>query len=162
MKINKKSQAWGIDLVFAFIIFSVGIMIFFVYSINQTGEAKEKFDSLTVDGDFILNNILSEGYPIDWNSSNVIIIGIISDGKINNTKLERFYNLSLNNYTTTISKFRTRYNYYFSFDNMSISSGAINGIGKSDVNTSNNVIRITRYSIYNNKPTVVKLDIGGN
>ena len=162
---SNRSQAWGMDLVFGFIIFTVGILAFFVYSINQSGEVRENFESLGVDGSFILNNILSDGYPQDWNSSNVVVIGILSNNKINETKLERFYNLTQSNYPITRSLFRTKYDYYFYFDNdnITISSGIIDGIGKPGVNrtniSSNNLIKISRYSIYKNKPVVINLDI---
>jgi len=163
MTMNKRSQAWGIDLIFGIMIFSVGIMIFFIYSVNQSGETKESLVNLGHDGDNILSNLLSDGYPTDWNSSNVIEIGILSNNKINETKLERFYNFTINNYAQTRSIFKTRYNYYLSFDNMTINSIVIDGIGKPGVNRTNlninatNLIKITRLSIYKDKPATIYL-----
>jgi hypothetical protein len=164
MKKNKRGQAWSIDLIIAVIIFSAGILIFFIYSINQAGEAKKVLNELGYQGDVILNNILSEGYPVDWNNTNVVTIGIMTNNKINETKLERFYNYSTSDYQKTRSKFNTRYDYYFTFSNMTtLNSSYIDGIGRVGTNVSNisssSLIKITRFSIYKEKPTTVYLYI---
>jgi len=164
MKLNKRGQAWSIDLIIAVIIFSAGILIFFIYSINQAGEAKEVLSELGYQGDVILNNLLSEGYPQDWNQTNVVTIGILSNNKINETKLERFYNYSISDYSATRSKFNTRYDYYFTFSDMTINSVPVDGIGMPgivDVNNinSSSLIKITRFSIYKEKPTTIYLYI---
>ena len=98
---SKRSQAWGMDLVIALAIFSVGLVAFYIYSLNAPSEAKEVIDSLFYDGKIIANSILSEGYPINWNLSNVVTLGILSENKINETKLRRFYNLTQTNYPKT-------------------------------------------------------------
>lgn len=163
MKRNKKAQAWGIDLIVGVIIFSIGVLIFFIYSINHSGEAKESLEGLSYEGNTLFSNILSEGYPKDWNESNVIEIGILDNNKINETKLERFYYLSKDNYKETKSIFNTRYDYYFSFENMTINSSVIQGIGNAEINLSSinatNLLKITRFSIYEEKPTTVYLYI---
>jgi hypothetical protein len=163
MRINKRGQAWSIDLVVGVIIFSVGVLIFFIYSVNQAGEAKESLEGLSYDGDILFSNILSEGYPQDWNENNVVKIGILDEDRINETKLERFYNFANNDYARTKSIFNTRYDYYFSFSNMTINSAAIEGIGKpgTDLNNINaiNLLKITRFSIYKNKPITIYLYI---
>jgi hypothetical protein len=163
MKLNKRGQAWSIDLIIAIIIFSAGILIFFIYSINQASEAKEVLSELGYQGDVILNNILSEGYPQDWNQTNVVTIGILSGNKINETKLERFYDYSISDYSGTRSKFNTRYDYYFTFSNMTINSFPVYGIGMFGTNVSNisssSLIKITRFSVYKEKPTTIYLYI---
>jgi hypothetical protein len=153
----KKSQAWGLDLIIAMVIFSVGITAFFVYSINYSREAEENFNLMKTEGDFIFNNILSSGYPSDWSAENVVVIGISDDGKINETKLERFFELANNDYDRTKFLFNTRYNYFFFFlDNMTIGSSVVRGIGKpgtvpENIN-SKNLVKITRMVSYKNKP----------
>ncbi len=162
MKTNKRGQAWGIDLIIAFIIFLMGILIFFVYSVNYSEESKENLYSLSHDGDIIFNSILSEGYPMDWNSTNVIRIGILTNGRINETKLERFYNFSVNNYAKTKNKFNTPYDYYFNMSSkIMISTSVIEGIGKPGINLNNlnssNLIKITKFTIYKEKPVTAYL-----
>ena len=98
---NKQAQAWGADLMIALVIFSIGIFVFFLYSINAPTEAEESIDNLFYEGKIIASSILSEGHPEDWTFGNVVTIGILSQGKINETKLERFYNLAQADYAKT-------------------------------------------------------------
>jgi hypothetical protein len=168
---NKMGQAWGIDMIVAFMIFLIGILIFFVYSVNYSGEAKESLDSLSHDGEIVLNNILSEGYPANWdpanNSKYPIKIGILSENKINETKLERFYDLAKTdtNYSETKRIFNINYDYYFFMrENMTIGLDRVTGIGKPGVTNLNNIdssnlIKLTRFTVYKEKPTTVYLYI---
>ncbi len=157
--LNVKSQAWGIDLAIALVIFTFGILIFFFYTVNRPNEAKENIDSLSYDGGAIASAVLSKGYPDNWNASNIVTLGILSDNKINETKLEYFYNLSTEDYNRTRALFNTRFEYYISFSqNVSIGGLEVEGIGN-EPNNEKNLIRITRFTIYKNKPTTVYFDI---
>jgi len=126
------------------------------------GELEENMQNLFYDGEIITNTILSEGYPINWNETNVDKIGILSDNKINETKLERFYNLAQTDYEETKIIFNTKYNYYLFLDkNITINSVSIEGIGKPGVNKNNinteNLIKITRITVFENKPATAYL-----
>ena len=155
---NKKAQAWGIDLMVAVAIFSMGIIIFYVYSLNNYNETEEEIEKLFYDGKLISNLILSEGHPEDWNNETVIQIGILNNNKINQTKLEKFYNLSQTNYQKTKELFSTKYDYYFFLENnITINSQTVEGIGKPGTSKNNitvqNLIKVTRFAIYQDKPT---------
>jgi hypothetical protein len=159
---KQKAQIWGIDLIVGVIIFSIGILIFFIYSVNQTSESKENLEELSYDGEIILDSLLSEGYPDNWDSMNVIKIGILNNEKINETKLMKFYNLTKTDYPKTKSIFGSRYDYYFFMnENITINSEEVSGIGKPwfDLNniTSVNLIKITRFTVYREKPATVYL-----
>lgn len=150
------------DLIIGLVIFLIGIVVFMIYSINYSGESEEIFSSLTYDGEIIMNEILSEGHPENWNTTNVIKIGILSNEKINQTKLEKFYNLSQTNYQTTKEIFNTPYEYYLFLEKpLSINEGTKEGIGKpgttKDSIDSTNLIKITRFTIYQNKPVTAYL-----
>ena len=55
----------------------------------------------------------------------------MTEDKINDSKLARFYNFSLSDYPLTKRKFNTEYDYYFFLDsNMSIEGNTVDGIGK--------------------------------
>ncbi|MFH1291256.1 MAG: hypothetical protein ABIH79_01740 [archaeon] len=160
MRIEKGGQIWGFDILTGIVLFLVGIIVFFVYSLNQPSEAQDNFEFLFYDGKIIADNLMSSGYPLDWNSSNVITLGISSEDKINETKLERLYEMiyTENNYTLTKTLFNTQYDYYFFLDqNMTINSIEVEGIGKPGVTKDNidarNLIKITRFTIYQNKTT---------
>jgi len=156
-KFSKKSQAWGIDLMVGAFIFLIGITVFYIYSMNSPEESKETVESISYDSKFISDTILSEGYPINWNPSNVIRIGVLTKDKIDETKLEVFYNLAQTDYNRTKILFDTKYDYYFFMDK-NISSATINvrGIGKPnfDINNINakNLIKVTRFVIYKDEP----------
>ena len=162
MKKHRKAQAWGTDLTFAFLIFSVGIIIFFVYTINYTSESKENSEIMFYEGENIIKGILSEGSTEDWNENNVIKIGILNNNKINETKLELFYNFTQSNYSRTKNIFDSSYDYYFFLDNnFTINSVDVEGIGKPGVYKDNinaiNLIKITKLTIYKDKPVTAYL-----
>ena len=163
---SRKAQIWSLDLMAGLALFLVGIMIFSIYSLNQPSQAKENFGLLSYDGKIIADNLLSEGYPKNWNSNNAITLGITTSNKINQTKLENLYQMIYvqNNYTKTKNLFNTEYDYYFFLDqNMTVSIGSIEGIGKPGVTKINinakNLIKITRFTIYQNKTTPLYLYI---
>lgn len=156
----KRGQAWGVDLMVAVIIFSIGIVFFLLYSSNNSKSSRESYEVLYYEGKSISDNILSEGYPKDWNSSNVVMIGLTINNRIDQNKLEEFYNLSQNDYQKTKKIFGTRYDYYFLMEgNLTVNSAEISGFGKPGVNITEidpkNLIKINRISIYKNKPVTI-------
>ena len=152
------AQVWSLDIMVGLSLFLVGMMMFFTYTINQSDETTEVFELLSHDGKILADNLMSKGYPEDWNSSNAVIIGLTTDNRINDTKLTSLYNMIYtgNNYTKTKRLFSTNYDYYFFFDeNMTINLNSVEGIGKPGVTknniTSKNLVKITRLTIYQNK-----------
>jgi len=158
---NCRGQAWGFDLMMAAILFTAGIIVFFLYSINYPTEGKETLDKLFYEGNIIADNLLSEGSPDDWDSSNVARIGILNDNKINQTKLERFSDLASADYQKTRVLFNTKYDYFFNLsETIIIDSDPIEGIGSSFQNQNpTNLIKITRLTVYNNKPVTLNIYI---
>ncbi len=156
---TKKAQAWGVDLIVASIIFLIGILSFYLYAINTPKESETIIEKLSYQGDTIANSLLSEGYPRNWDEENVLILGILTENKINKTKLERFYNISINNYEKTKFLFNTNYNYYVLFqENITINGNSINGLGKSPENATN-IIKLSRIIVYNDKPSTLEIEI---
>ncbi len=159
MQFKNKAQGWGFDLMVASIIFITGLVVFYLYSLNSPTETQEVLNVLTYDGNLIANAFLSEGYPLDWNENNVISLGIMSNNRINQTKLERFYALSTSNYQKTKELFNTKYEYYiFSSENFTIAGQEVSGIGNFPLNPKN-LIKISRITIYNNKPIDLNFEI---
>jgi hypothetical protein len=159
IKKNKSGQAWSVDMIVALGLFSIGIVVFLVYSFNFSDHNRDVYEDLFYDAEFMSNILLSEGYPVDWNQGNVVQIGILSDGN----KLDELHNLIGNgDYERTRNLFNTKYDYYFFFsEEMVLHEGAVpvDGLGKPDFDPENiiedNLIKITRFSIYNNKPVSV-------
>lgn len=162
--INKRAQFWGTDLTVAFIIFALGIVTFYLYSFNYSNEAEDTLQILQSEGDIISEILLSTGSPENWDTSNVIQIGLTTNGKINQTKLEYFYELTSNNYENAKQELNTKYNFYFFVDEQfEVNSNYIDGIGEPNTNRThingNNIIKTTRFTIYKNKPTTATLYI---
>jgi hypothetical protein len=160
---NKKAQAWGIDLMIAVVIFILGTTLFYVYIIDSKNTEKISKD-LKNSGDIIMNNIFSEGFPSNWSLSTVTKIGILQQGKISEEKLEKFYLLSNSDYQKTKSLFETKYDFlFFLSENMSINSIAVESIGKPYTNKASilteNLIRVNRITVYKNKPVTATLYI---
>jgi len=160
---SKKAQGWGIDLIVALMIFSAATILFYTFSLNYFSDSEDNFNLLKNDGELIMNHLLSEGYPQNWNQTNVVKIGLLSNERINQTKLELFYNLTQTDYQKTKNLFLTKYDYFFSIENknITISVGQIRGIGKprTIINKINatNLIKIKRISVYKEKPVTVYL-----
>ncbi len=160
---EKKAQGWGFDLVVASIIFSFAIVFFYIFAINYSTVGEENFNNLAYEGQLAAESILSEGYPADWNNNTVVRIGILSQNKINQTKLERFYNMANSSeYNRTKVLFNIAHDYNVSFSsNVTIPGvGDVSSIGKTKSNPEN-LIRVTRFSIYNNKPITLDIDVSG-
>jgi hypothetical protein len=156
---KKRGQAWGIDLAVAFMIFAFGITVFFLYAVNKSDDAGETLDTMIYEGNVVADSVLSEGNPKDWNSSNVVALGILSDKKINDTKLENFYYLSIEDYSKTQQLFNIHVNYYFYLSkNMTINSSEVEGIGKKPVGEEN-LVKITRFTIYEDTPSTAYIYI---
>lgn len=161
MKIhNKKAQTWGIDLVIAMTIFSIAIIIFFLYSINFAGYETTEFKSLDYDAEIIADSILSSGSPENWTTNNVIIPGILSNNKINQTKLNNLKTLTSTQqgYQSIKLKFSTKYDFYFFLNNAPDEGAGKPGTNPNTIsNEKQNLVKITRFIIYENKPKTAYL-----
>lgn len=88
-----KGQIFLTDLVASVAVFSIFVMAFGV----MWNTAIEEFEDGTVDydrGGRTFNLLTTEGYPEDWNSSNVEVPGLYTDGNLNETKLLRLDNFT--------------------------------------------------------------------
>lgn len=159
---KNKGQAWGFDLFAAIFIFLGGIVIFYFYSLNYPSEGTNTLQSLSYEGNLIAEMLLTEGYPQNWNENNVVRIGIMSNNKINQTKLELFHNLTLtdNNYKKTQGIFTVRNNYFISPSKpFIINNIGVNLIGRNYTDNSQNIIKISRLTIYKDEPITLNIYI---
>ena len=154
---KKRGQAWGLDLIIGAIIFSIGIIAFYFFAINSQQEQSDKLEELNYAATSLADNFLSEGLPENWNSSNVIRLGVTNNNKINQTKLDRLYNLSIQDYSLTKNRFNTIKEYYIVFkDPVIIEGQQVSFIGKIPQNQ-NNLIKQTRLSVYQDKPLTIEV-----
>lgn len=165
---EKRAQAWGFDVMMASTIFALGLVVFFLYSLNYPRQSEDTINALQFDGNFIAENLLSVGSPNNWDQNNVASIGLTNENKINQTKLERMYDMTnfVNNnagYNRTKSLLNTRYDFFFNFtQQISIRGVPLQGgIGRNYTGDPNkipkNLIKVTRLTVYNNQPTTMQL-----
>jgi len=134
---TKKAQAWSLDIVIATVIFLTGIIVLYVYAINYLGQSDDQLEQLFYEGNLASELILSEE---DF--------GIIFDNQVNQTKLNE-YNL---NYPEKKNLLGVTSNFYFTLDD-------VNYFGSVNTTSVEDLIQITRITVYNYKPTKFQLFI---
>lgn len=152
---NKKAQGWGLDLTIGFLIFFIGIFFVYMYAVNYGGGSETILNSLKTQGETGSSLILSEGSPENWEGlNNTETPGILTNNKINQTKLDRFYNITdtSTEYQRTKNRLDITKEFYFNFSGIKVNGEEVEGIGKKP-NNANNLIKTERVTIYENKIT---------
>ncbi len=155
---KRRGQIWSLDMMMAVVMFMLALFMVYQYLINSERTNVSDIEELARDSQVISSQLLSEGLPKGWNSTDVKMIGVAKDFRINETCWERFSNIS---YDRSRSVFNTRYHYYVYFtdneDNL-ITIGGIDGIGKPGVVSANvsevqtkRIIKVDRLAIYDSK-----------
>jgi hypothetical protein len=157
---TQNGQAWGFDLIIAVMIFLVGVILIYFYTINYPGQEQDEIQNLQYEGQILSETLLSDGSPVNWNMTNVLRPGILSNGKINQTKLAMFKDLSnATNYQFARALFRMRNNYYIEFQNPIIISGQSTSLIGLNRTNEKNLVKTTRVVIYENNLTTFKFYI---
>lgn len=163
---ENKAQTWSFDLVIGITIFIIAIIVFYLYVINFSNEREETLTSLSYDLQIVSSNLLSEGSPKNWTPDQVYIPGIVSNKRIDETKIKDFYTLVQTDYAGVKRLLNTKFDFYFFFsEKIETDTGFVDGIGKYGVNRTNiidienpkNILKITRITIYRNKPMPLSL-----
>ncbi|HLC31167.1 MAG TPA: hypothetical protein VJK51_00730 [Candidatus Nanoarchaeia archaeon] len=155
---ESQAQAWGFDIIIAVIIFTAGILVLFIYTLNYPGQSQEKINDMQKEGSYMLSILLSEGNPSNWTTETVIQPGLLSNNRLNDTKLSQWHTLSQTNYPLSKQLLNAKYNHYLYLSEPFTFPSAPGGIGQQPSNTKNR-IKITRLSLYNNKPVTVFLEV---
>ena len=135
---NKKAQAWGLDLLVASIIFVISIVVIYFYAINYVSSSSESLRGLFFEAEIASNILLSSEEN-----------GILTDWKIDKTKLEIFDSLPENEKKAVLGLSK---NFYFYVEGMHI-GGALNEyVGILNSTETESQIQIVRLCIYENKP----------
>lgn len=142
---RKRAQVWYADFAIGLLIFMVAIVGFMTYTYTEVTSDEEDLDSLIIDAKVIAASLVSEGYPADWNATNVTRVGLTDgDHRIDQSKLDIFSNLS---YSDRAGVMGTTKDYYFY---MQYANGTrFNILGQSG-NESDVLVQVTRIVIYNN------------
>ena len=149
-------------MIIAIVIFGVAIAVYYKTMTNISNQDEVLLDDILLSAKSISDSIMTEGYPYNWTESNVTRIGIITEDKVNETKLSYFSNIS---YKKTKNVFGTIHDYYVFFVDSKGSPIKINqtheGIGKPGVNSTNinekenpkKLASVKRIVVKNNKIT---------
>ncbi len=140
---SKRSQVWSLDIIVAAIIFLIGIIVLYFYAINYSSQAKVELDELFYDGKIASDLLLSEE---DF--------GILINSKINQSKLNGFDALSDQDKRGVLG---VSHNFYFTFDNLEINGNPTEYVGIINTTQTENLIQVTRLTIYKNKPIKFQL-----
>jgi len=153
----KKAQAWGVDIIVASVVFFITLFLFYQHYSNLASAESGDIDLLIQDSKTVSESLIEPGYPVDWNSTNVIRIGLTYDNqRLNETKLLYFSQID---YDESKKILNTKYDYLVFFYNHTGDIDSINGIsnvGKPGVTPDNvytqenpdKLVDISRFLIY--------------
>ncbi|MFH1210859.1 MAG: hypothetical protein V1645_03000 [archaeon] len=154
---TNKGQTWAIDFLIGTVMFFIALFVFYQYYSNTSTMDVGELQTIRRDAQAISNSLLSEGYPENWNDTEVERIGIVDEGyRLNESKLT---SLTAMDYPTTKSILNTRYDYYFYFLDTNEQTANISTYGKPGVNMTNveeiedpdKIVTLSRFVLYNNK-----------
>ncbi len=141
-KRDKRGQGWGLDLFSAITIFIIAAIILYVYAINYTNQSQNIIDEMTYEATLASELILSED---DF--------GILTNGKVNQSKLNDFNS----SYLVRKAFFGLRNDFYFTMDDLEIEGSSTQAAGRLNQSQVSDLVKVTRVTIYKNKPT--KLEV---
>ncbi|MBN1156764.1 hypothetical protein JXA85_04050 [Candidatus Woesearchaeota archaeon] len=158
-KRSKKSQMFMIELALAILIFVSAMSLYYKYLSDMKTSSAEELNELIDNARDISESFLTPGQPNDWNSTDVNMIGIANNNRINETKLLSFRNIS---YDETKFLLATQYEFYVFFKNrygnpVRILNDTAEGIGKPGINSTNikeqddvkSIIKVERIVVMN-------------
>jgi len=138
---SKKSQMWYMDFIIGLTIFTMILILSFRYMGDDYIIQTRDKQSLVHTSKLFSESLMSEGIPQNWTEATVTNPGILSNNKLNLTKLELLNNITLNNYDYIRSLFELKSEFLFYF-----------------TDTNDNIINLTNYTYYG-KQGYTKTDI---
>ncbi len=150
---TKKGQVFTIDFLLALLIFIATIIMSLKLVLNTAND--DDYQILQLEARAISDNLMTEGLPTDWNSTNVLLPGILTDKKLSISKLQSLKELGYNNVSGLLN---ARKNFYFYFANSSsilnitfCGFGAINETCSPPEINSKNIVRLDRIVLHEQK-----------
>ncbi len=145
-----KGQAWTTDFMFAMLIFSIAVVLYLTYSIQPNNF------SINKDFERFSSYVLSDGLPENWNETDMIYPGILSNGVINSTKFSMMKNM---NETKISSSYGITSEFYV---NVTKRDGTISDIdGPAEFgkypSTASFVLKKSRISSFGGEPVIVNI-----
>lgn len=146
-----KGQVWSLDILVAFTILLGGIIFFYYQNPLESSIPEGDTETLTLHAKSISGFLVSAGFPANWTSENVTIIGL-TDGNTRLSQTKVYYHSSID-YKRTKNLLSTTRDYQISFRdrmNSPFSIGNVTTLGKnSSAENPENIVTLTRYIFYN-------------
>jgi hypothetical protein len=145
--------------------FFIALFVFYQYYSNTTSMDVGDIDNVRIEAQAISNFLMTEGYPENWNSTNIQRIGIVDQNyKLNETKLAELTSMD---YKTTKDLLNTKYDYYIYFLKNNGELANISSYGKPGINSTNlqeienpkKVVSLSRFVFYNRKINRMVLNV---
>lgn len=150
-------QIWSIDLIIAAMIFTTGIVFFYVYALNYGQEAGAELENMQYDARHIADTLYTPGFPTNWSAGDAIALGISDQGQLNESKLAALNALATADYSRTRALFATTYFWYVNLSEpLLINNVTHSAIGLVPQNPKN-MFRVQRITAYKNKPVVMNI-----
>jgi len=145
-----KAQAWTLDFIFAMLIFSIAIILLLTHTVGRTDY------NIVYDFDKISSHLITDGYPTNWNNTNVVYPGLLSNGILNETKINQ---IKLLNNSFIISSFGIRNNFYVNITDRNGKTINISGPACFGIKPSNpsEIIEGKRLSSFNGVPVIINI-----
>jgi hypothetical protein len=106
---STKAQAVTIDFITGFLIITIALIIAINFIINM--QEPSTFETVKRQAYATSDLLMSEGYPAHWNETSLIRLGLLSNNKLNLTKLEQAGNLSYPDLKTSLNNMGNIYWY---------------------------------------------------
>ncbi len=119
---NTKAQTWIFDYLAAFLMFFFLLII--SISLLSSIDARSEYEDISREVDLVSSALMSEGFPINWTSSSVILPGLLRNNRLDHDKLAEFDSID---YARSKALLHVRGDYFFYFKD---SSGVMNVSGK--------------------------------
>jgi hypothetical protein len=138
---STKAQVWIMEFALALFLFIFGIAIFYTIYPQLTNNNEDLLNEIYLDAKTISESLITIGYPINWNETNVKQIGLLNEQKhISNEKVINFNELVKNNYNNARLIFGIRSDFLIIFlnqKNQIINISSISKIGKENIEITN-------------------------
>lgn len=151
---STKSQIWSLDLIVGIMIFLGAIFLFYKYSTNLSNLQQEDVNTLIEDAKVVSSYLVSEGYPADWGSDNVTMIGLAGkEHTLDRGKLQAFDQMAQADYQNTKAILSTKNDFFVFLEDKEGNIKEIAGvywIGKNySIEDPKDIIRVYRFLYYN-------------
>lgn len=112
---NKKSQVWVSDYTLSMLLFILAVLLSVKIIVNSFS-TNTAFEELKSDSSKISEILLSEGYPVNWTNESVIKPGLLTDMRLNSSKVVNAMNMSNTSYSSLRPKLQTRHDFLVIFE----------------------------------------------